>query len=176
MDKERLLRYLNQKYMSKCEIACSLPLGMNADEVWNTILEERFSKRTDLPLRNIHGDCYWYVLTDKMIAASEKIVEELIEHSAEQEFNSVSTIEEVFFTSYMEGAQISIQDAMAFLQSGEDAQDVEELMLLNNRQAGNFAASNIYHAIDEDYLHTLAYILTNGLDNGGGNYRVTDSI
>lgn len=176
MDKERLLRYLNQKYMSKCEIACSLPLGMNADEVWNTILEERFSKRTDLPLRNIHGDCYWYVLTDKMIAASEKIVEELIEHSAEQEFNSVSTIEEVFFTGYMEGAQISIQDAMAFLQSGEDAQDVEELMLLNNRQAGNFAASNIYHAIDEDYLHTLAFILTNGLDNGGGNYRLTDSI
>ena len=118
MDKERLLRYLNQKYMSKCEIACSLPLGMNADEVWNTILEERFSKRTNLPLRNIHGDCYWYVLTDKMIAASEKIVEELIEHSAEQEFNSVSTIEEVFFTGYMEGAQISIQDAMAFMQSG----------------------------------------------------------
>ena len=176
MDKERLLRYLNQKYMSKCEIACNLPLGMNADEVWNTILEERFSKRTNLPLRNIHGDCYWYVLTDKMIAASEKIVEELIEQPTEQEFNSVSTIEEVFFTSYMEGAQISIQDAMAFLQSGEDAQDVEELMLLNNRQAGNFAASNIYHAIDEDYLHTLAYILTNGLDNGGGNYRLTDSI
>ena len=176
MDKERLLRYLNQKYMSKCESACNLPLGMNADEVWNTILEERFSKRTDLPLKNIHGDCYWYVLTDKMIAASEKIVEELIEHSAEQEFNSVSTIEEIFFTSYMEGAQISIQDAMAFLQSGEDAQDVEELMLINNRQAGNFAASNIYHAIDEDYLHTLAYILTNGLDNGGGNYRLTDSI
>ena len=57
-----------------------------------------------------------------MIAASEKIVEELIEHSAEQEFNSVSTIEEIFFTIYMEGAQISIQDAMAFLQSGEDAQ------------------------------------------------------
>lgn len=176
MDKERLLRYLNQKYMSKCEIACNLPLGMNADEVWNTILEERFSKRTNLPLRNIHGDFYWYVLTDKMIAASEKIVEELIEQPTEQEFNSVSTIEEVFFTSYMEGAQISIQDAMAFLQSGEDAQDVEELMLLNNRQAGNFAASNIYHAIDEDYLHTLAYILTNGLDNGGGNYRLTDSI
>lgn len=49
-------------------------------------------------------------------------------------------------------------------------------MLLNNRQAGNFAASNIYHAIDEDYLHTLAYILTNGLDNGDGNYRLTDSI
>lgn len=57
-----------------------------------------------------------------MIAASEKIVEELIEHSAEQELNSVSTIEEIFFTIYMEGAQISIQDAMAFLQSGEDAQ------------------------------------------------------
>ena len=148
MDKERLFRFLDQKYLSKCEMASSLPLGMNPDEVWNTVLEGRLAKSIKLPLKNAHGDSYWYVLTNKMIAASETIVEELIEHSAEQEFHfsSVSTIEEFFFTGYMEGAQISIQDAMVFLQSGQDAQDVEELMLLNNRQAGNFAAKNIYHS------------------------------
>lgn len=178
MDKERLFRYLDRKYVSKSEIAGSLPLGMNPDEIWRTVLEGRLAKAVRLPLKNVHGDNYWYVLTDNMITASETIVEELMEHPAEQELlpSSISTIEEIFFTGYMEGSQISITDAMTFLQSGQEAQDIEELMLLNNRQASSFAAQNIYHAIDEDYLHTLAYILTNGLDNGGGDFRLTNSI
>ena len=49
----------------------------------------------------------------------------------------------------MEGSQISIKEAMDFLQSGQEAQDIEELMLLKNCQAGNFAAQNIYHPINE---------------------------
>ena len=44
MDKERLFRYLNQKYYSKCEMASTLPLGMNPDEIWNTVLEGRLEK------------------------------------------------------------------------------------------------------------------------------------
>lgn len=178
MDKERLFRFLDQKYLSRCELANKLPLGMDPDEIWNTVLEGRLARAVRLPLKNAKGDYYWYVLTNRMISASEVIVEELMQHPAEQELHlsSVSTIEEIFFTSYMEGSQISIQEAMAFLQSGQEAQDIEELMLLGNRQAGSFAARNIYHAIDEDYMHTLAYILTNGLDNGGGDFRLTDSI
>lgn len=178
MDKERLFRFLDQKYLSRCELANKLPLGMDPDEVWKTVLDGRLAKAVRLPLKNAHGNHYWYVLTSRMITASEVIVEELMEHSAEQEncTVSVSTIEEIFFTSYMEGSQISIQDAMMFLQNGREAQDIEELMLLNNRQASSFAVQNMFHTIDEDYLHTLAYILTNGLDNGGGDFRLTDSI
>lgn len=178
MDKERLFRFLDQKYLSRCELANKLPLGMDPEEVWKTVLDGRLAKAIRLPLKNAHGNHYWYVLTSRMITASEVIVEELMEHSAEQEncTVSVSTIEEIFFTSYMEGSQISIQDAMMFLQNGREAQDIEELMLLNNRQASSFAVQNMFHTIDEDYLHTLAYILTNGLDNGGGDFRLTDSI
>ena len=177
MDKERLLRYLDQKYLSKCEIAANIPLGMEPDDIWHNILENRLSKRIELPLQSICGRNYWYILTARMISASETIVEELMEHGTDTEQrSSVSNLEEIFFTGYMEGAQISLKDAMAFLQSGEDAQDIEELMLLNNRQAGSFAVENIYHAIDENYLHNLAYILTNGLDNGGGDFRASNDI
>lgn len=76
----------------------------------------------------------------------------------------------------MEGAQISVQDAMKFLQSGEEPESVEELILLNSRQAAGFAAENMYHAIDSNYLHNLAYFLTEGLDNGSGDFRMTDNI
>ena len=178
MDKERLFRYLDRKYSSKSEIIPNIPLGENADAIWAEILQNRRERGIELPLVNVHGDTYWYILTNKMISASEVIVDELMEqeNTAELHRSSVATIEEIFYTGFMEGAQISVQDAMEFLQSGEEPESVEELILMNSRQAAGFAAENMYHAIDSNYLHNLAYFLTDGLDNGGGDYRITDTV
>ena len=178
MDKERLFRYLDRKYCSKSEIIPNIPLGENADAIWAEILQNRRERGIELPLRNLNGDTYWYILTNKMISASEVIVNELMEqdNTAELHKSPVATIEEIYYTGFMEGAQISVQDAMDFLQSGEEPESVEELILMNSRQAAGFAAENMYHAIDSNYLHNLAYFLTDGLDNGGGDYRITDTV
>ena len=56
----------------------------NPDEIWNTVLESRLKKAIRLPLKNVKGDYYWYILTNKMISASEAIVEELMEYPQEQ--------------------------------------------------------------------------------------------
>jgi transcription initiation factor IIE alpha subunit len=178
MEKERLFRNLERKYCSKCELTVNIPLGVDTDEIWQEILQNRRSKGVRLPLKNICGEAYWYLLTNKMISASEVIVDELMERDTAQQphRSSVATIEEIYFTGFMEGAQISVQDAMNFLQSGDEPSSVEELILLNNRQAAGFAAENMYHAIDSDYLHNLAYFLTEGLDNGSGDFRITDYI
>ena len=178
MDKERLFRYLERGYFSKSEIMPHLPLGVDPDEIWEEMLQSRREKGIILPLTNGNGDSYWYLLTNKMIAASEVIVDELMEHDTASELhqNTVSTIEEIYYTGFLEGAQISVQDAMAFLQNGGEPCNPEELILLNSRQAAGFAAENMYHAIDRNYLHNLAYFLTEGLDNGGGDFRMTDSI
>ena len=178
MDKERLFRYLDRKYSSKSEIIPNIPLGENADVIWAEILQSRRERCIELPLTNVNGDTYWYILTNKMISASEVIVDELMEqdNTAVPHTSSVSTIEEVYYTGFMEGAQISVQDAMDFLQSGGEPESVEELILMNSRQAAGFAAENMYHAIDSNYLHNLAYFLTEGLDNGGGDYRITDTL
>lgn len=178
MDKERLLRYLERGYYAKCEIMPHLPLGIDLDEIWEEMLQNRREKSIILPLTNGNGEPYWYLLTNKMIAASEVIVDELMEHdtAAELHQNTISTIEEIYYTGFLEGTQISVQDAMLFLQNGEEPGSPEELILLNSRQAAGFAAENMYHAIDRNYLHNLAYFLTEGLDNGGGDFRMTDSI
>ena len=178
MDKERLFRYLDRKYCSKSEIIPNLPLGEDADAIWAEVLQKRRERGIMLPLTNVNGEAYWYILTNKMISASEVIVDELLEQdqTSEPHTSSVSTIEEIYYTGFMEGAQISVQDAMQFLQSGEEPESVEELILLNSRQAAGFAAENMYHAIDCNYLHNLAYFLTEGLDNGGGEFRMTDTI
>ena len=79
MDKERLFRYLDRKYSSKSEIIPNIPLGENADVIWAEILQNRRERGIELPLRNLNGDTYWYILTNKMISASEVIVDELME-------------------------------------------------------------------------------------------------
>ncbi|HOC34744.1 MAG TPA: hypothetical protein PKI82_11845, partial [Ruminococcus flavefaciens] len=88
--------------------------------IWAEILQSRRERCIELPLTNVNGDTYWYILTNKMISASEVIVDELMEqdNTAVPHTSSVSTIEEVYYTGFMEGAQISVQDAMDFLQSG----------------------------------------------------------
>ena len=132
MDKERLFRYLDRKYSSKSEIIPNIPLGENADVIWAEILQSRRERCIELPLTNVNGDTYWYILTNKMISASEVIVDELMEqeNTAELHKSSVATIEEIFYTGFMEGAQISVQDAMDFLQSGGEPESVEELILI----------------------------------------------
>ncbi|MBR2176981.1 MAG: Fic family protein [Clostridia bacterium] len=177
MDRERLFRVIGEKYIARNELYGYLPLGVNADEIWSTVLEQRRAKAITLPLTNAKGEPYWYTLTDKMIIASENIVNELYENDyTDKLLSSVMTIREIFFTGYLEGSQISAQEAVSFLQRGEEALDAEELMIFNNRQAGSFAAENIYRPLNRDYLQVLAQILTNGLDNGGGELRTEDSV
>ena len=177
MDRERLFRVIGEKYIARNELYGYLPLGVNADEIWSTVLEQRRAKAITLPLTNANGVPYWYTLTDRMIIASENIVNELYECDySDKLLSSVMTIREIFFTGYLEGSQISAQEAVSFLQRGEEALDAEELMILNNRQAGSFAAENIYRPLNRDYLQVLAQILTNGLDNGGGELRTEDSV
>ena len=58
MDKERLFRFIDKKYASKREMYTALPLGMNADELWSEVLENRRSKGVILPIRNAAGQSY----------------------------------------------------------------------------------------------------------------------
>ena len=177
MDRERLFRVIGEKYIARNELYGYLPLGVNADEIWSMVLEQRRAKAVTLQLTNASGVPYWYTLTDRMIVSSENIVNKLYECDySDKLLSSVMTIREIFFTGYLEGSQISAQEAVSFLQRGEEALDAEELMILNNRQAGSFAAENIYRPLNKDYLQVLAQILTNGLDNGGGELRTEDSV
>ena len=180
MDRERLFKYLEQRYISKHDMLSHIPLGTQADALWQELLNRRRSKSTVLPIHNQQGSPYWFVTTEKMVAASEKIVEALIENGTEfdpyTETLTVTTLEEVFFTSFVDGSFLSMPEAMNFLQSDSPPRDAEELLIVNNRLAGAFASENLYRPIDEAYLQELARILTDGMEGGGSDYRTTDWI
>ena len=115
-----------------------------------------------------------------MIAASEKIVEAMYENDSDYdpyaEPPTVSTLEEIFFTSYVEGSQMTIQAAMDFLTGGQPPRDIEEQLITNNRVAGSYASANLYRPIEAGLLRELITILTDGMDEGGQDYRTTETV
>lgn len=180
MDRDMLFRHLEQRYTSKRDMISRVPLGVQPDALWQELLNQRRSKSTVLPLYSYKGSPYWYVTTDKMIAASEKIVEALYENDADYdpyaEPPTVSTLEEIFFTSYVEGSQMTIQAAMDFLTGGQPPRDIEEQLITNNRVAGSYASANLYRPIEAGLLRELITILTDGMDEGGQDYRTTETV
>ena len=180
MDRERLIQHLNERYCSKREMITRIPLGIEPNALWQDLLNLRRSGSTALPLYSCHGMPYWYVTTNKMIAASERIVEALLENEAEfdpyVEALPVSTLEEVFYTSFVEGSQMTMQAAMEFLTGEQPPRDIEEQMIANNRMAGSYASGNLYRRIDLELLCELASILTEGMDRGGRDFRNTEEV
>ena len=65
MDKEKLLAYFQEHYLSRQEVLFKLPLNQPIDAFWPDLLNRRKSKGTILPLYNASGMPYWYVLTPK---------------------------------------------------------------------------------------------------------------
>lgn len=180
MDRDMLFRHLEQRYTSKRDMISRVPLGVQPDALWQELLNQRRSKSTVLPMYSYKGTPYWYVTTDKMIAASEKIVEALYENDVDYdpyaEPPTVSTLEEIFFTSYVEGSQMTIQAAMDFLTGGQPPRDIEEQLITNNRVAGSYASANLYRPIEAGLLRELITILTDGMDEGGQDYRTTETV
>ena len=180
MDRDMLFRHLEQRYTSKRDMISRVPLGVQPDALWQELLNQRRSKSTVLPLYSYKGTPYWYVTTDKMIAASEKIVEALYENDVDYdpyaEPPTVSTLEEIFFTSYVEGSQMTIQAAMDFLTGGQPPRDIEEQLITNNRVAGSYASANLYRPIEAGLLRELITILTARMHDGGQDYRTTETV
>ena len=182
MTKEKLLEYFGQHYIPRRDLLPRLPLGADPNELWQEIQNRRRARSAQIPIHNAKGAPCWFVTTDRMIAASETIVEEFMACEDADAAGGVSfgaapslaPLEEVFYTSYVEGSPMTMKAAMEFLQSGREPGDVEEQMIVNNRSALAFASSNLYHPVDEEFMKMLTLILTQNMEGGGREYRTTD--
>lgn len=178
MDREKLLVFFQAHYLSRQEVLFKLPLNISIDSFWPELLNRRKSRATVLPLCNAAGMPYWYVLTDRMVAASERLCEEALGQDTEFDpyragMTSAMT-EEMFFTSFVEGAQIPLQEAMDFLQRGTEPESIHEQMIWNNRHAWAEMIGMLYRPLDESFVRAMAFILTEEMDNCAEDYRQTD--
>ena len=180
MNRDQLIKHLEKRYTSKRSMLSRIPLSIQPDPLWHDLLNLRRSKGITLPLSSYSGASYWFVTTDKMIAASEKVIETLYENETEfdpyTDLLPISTLEEIYYTSYVEGSQLSIQAAMNFLTSEQQPRDIEEQLITNNRAASSYASKNMFRKIDIDFLQELIFILTDGMDYGGSDFRTSDTV
>lgn len=179
MDKEMLLQRLQSQYLTRQEVLFKLPLNISISTFWPELVERRKMNSVVLPLHRADGKPMWYVLTDKMIAASERLCALALDCDvAIDPYKTAMTgamTEEIFFTSFVEGAQITLQEAMEFLERGTEPENVQEQMIQNNRQAWTDMTRMLYYPLDERYVRMLAYRLTDEMEGQATDYRQTDT-
>lgn len=178
MEKEKLLAYFQEHYISRQEVLYKLPLNISIESFWPELLKRRKARAVVLPLNDASGMPYWYVQTERMVRASERLCEEAM--AQEEDFDpyrapmTSAMTEEMFFTSFVEGAQIPLQEAMDFLQRGTEPENIQEQMIWNNRSAWSGMMSTLYRPMDEQFVKSLAWTLTEEMDNAAQDYRQTD--
>ena len=179
MDKQQLLVYFQDHYLSRQDVLYKLPLNISIDSFWLDLVNQRKARATMLPLYSAKGQPYWYVTTDRMVKASEHLCEEALQHEAffdpyriplSQALTSAMS-QEAYFTSYVEGADYPIQEAVDFLRRGGEPENAYEQSILNNYQAGSYLLSALSIPFDEAYVKELAATLL----DGNGEYRSTDT-
>lgn len=179
MDKEMLLQRLQSQYLTRQEVLFKLPLNISISTFWPELVERRKMNSIVLPLHRADGKPMWYVLTDKMIAASERLCALALDCDAVIDpYKTAMTgamTEEIFFTSFVEGAQITLQEAMQFLERGTEPENVQEQMIENNRQAWTDLTRTLYYPLDDRFVRMLAYRLTDEMEGHATDYRQTDT-
>ena len=177
--REQRLNYFMENYLPKNEVLYRLPLNIQIEPFWAELSNRRKAGAVLLPLENAAGMPYWFTLTKKMVAASTRLCEEALNCTEafdpfRMKMTSAMT-QEMYFTSYVEGAQISLEDSLDFLGSGAEPSNIGEQMVWNNRQAWTQMCQNLYRPMHEDYLKYLAWCLTDGMENCADDYRQTDT-
>ena len=179
MDKQQLLGYFQDHYLSRQDVLFKLPLNISIDSFWQDLVNQRKARATMLPLYSAMGQPYWLVTTDRMVKASERLCEEAMRHDSffdpyriplSQALTSALS-QEAYFTSYVEGADYPIQAAVDFLRRGSDPENAYEQNILNNYQAGSYLLSALSIPFDESFVKELAATLSDGQDG----YRTTDT-
>ena len=183
MDKQQCLKRFQTNYLSRQDVLFKLPLNISIDSFWPELLSWRKSRANLLPLYNANGQPLWYVTTDKMVRASERLCGEALDREdtfdpyriqMTQDLSNALTMES-YFTSFVEGADYTLESAIAFLRRGTEPENQYEQNILNNYQALSFLLSALSVPLDEHYVKDLAFILTDGQNEGTVEYRTEDT-
>ena len=147
MNKQQLFSYFQNHYLSRQEVLFKLPLNISIESFWPELLNWRKGHATMLPLYTIEGKPFWFVTTDRMIKASEALCEEAL--NTGEDFDpyriemTPAMSQEAYFTSYVEGAEYPLEEAVAFLRRGTDPENIYEQNILNNHQACSYMLGSL---------------------------------
>ena len=174
MDRQELLELYLKNYLPRVEVLSCLPLNIDIAEFWTELIELRKSRAVVLPLKCPGGDSFWYVPTEKMISASNRLCKEALAHAGRFDPYSFEVTpdiaaamsQEAYFTSFLEGADYSLDEAVAFLNGGAAPENIFEQNILNNYQAWSYLLNTLTVTWDRENVWVLIEGLANHLTAG----------
>lgn len=141
---------------------------LQAEKIWNQLQAERLAKAEKIPLASKEGSPFWYLVTPALLDLLTKIAQEsgFLEGlslpkvlALKMESTAINT--EAYYSSHIEGAVSSLEEALAFIKKKQRFSPNESLQMIgNNQRALEYALSQTTKPITDELLWKLQEILT----------------
>ena len=165
MDMHELLEYFIDHYYPRQEIAYRLPMSVPISDFWPEELRFRLSQSVTFPLRTVNNESYWYVPTSNLLQSGDLLSQAARDENTNnmpQYIHEDTMIDEAYYSSAIEGASSTRENAHKLIQSGKAPETRDEQMIINNYKALRFVLDHLDSPINEALTLEIARILTEG--------------
>jgi Fic family protein len=162
---QEIIQTYLEKYLPRREIIHRLPVTMPISKIWPELTQARRAKSKDLPLFDSTGKPFWFVLTDDIISQANEIVklaqQEIVFSSPEfEKLHYEAVIDEAVYSSIIEGAFTTKQDAKEFIENIREPKNKSEQMVKNNYDALTYVLENIDSPITQKTIFEIFRLVT----------------
>jgi Fic family protein len=160
-----------------------VPDGLSHGELWAGLKGQRLGLRKAIPLRDIHGQRFTYILPDPIpeqlhvidrgAGGTLELPEQITNADTRDRYVVHSLIEEAITSSQLEGAVTTRRVAETMLREGRPPRDRDEQMIMNNYQTMQRIRSLKAERLTPDIIFELHRLVTEGtLDDPSGAGRL----
>ncbi len=173
---QNLIEHFFDMYTNKEETLYRLPMAVSIDDFWPEELAYRREKAKELPLHSSDGTPCWFVETDEFLKSADVITEMARNTSPSSIFSildSSGIMDEAYYSSIIEGAYSTRENAKELIASGRNPKDKNEQMIINNYRALEFVLEHLDYPVNHEIILKIGEILTDGLleDDTRAGYR-----
>lgn len=164
-DKGRYFHWDDLKYRQP-------PEGLTREEWWTALKFARSQSRRQLPLSDMSGLGFSYILTDEALSMLHRIdrlasgrieaPEAITNESTRNRYLVSSLMEEAIASSLLEGAATTRRDAKRLLQSGRQPRTHGEKMVVNNYMTMRMIRTDLDDPLTVDMIQNIHRSVTEG--------------
>lgn len=176
LSKEALLEHFIADYLPRAQVQYRLPLAFRIEDIWPELVALRRRRATILPLHRLDGEAFWYVPTEKLLTSGDRVAAMARREAALQlpQYRALfedGLIDEAYFSSLIEGAVTTREEAKALIKGGKSPRDHSQRMILNNYKALSFVLETLEEPMDGALLVRIVSILTHETQEEVSGYR-----
>jgi Fic family protein len=161
---EQLIQTFMDRYLTREEIAYRLPVTLPITKFWPAMEQARKAAAIMLPLKTQSGEPFWFVcnksIEEQCNAVAEMARKGYLLDALPGEIMEEATIDEAVWSSVIEGAFTSRQQAAKIIKQDKKPSNQSEQMVKNNYQAMLYVLEHLEDPITEEMLIDIAGILT----------------